>query len=78
MTTIKAHFDGKSIILDQAVNLPIDQPLTLHVDIPVIDTARIDDQLNALDDLLKLSTDESNSADWSRDSIYSGTLDDPR
>jgi len=26
MTTIKAHFDGKSIILDEPAELPVDQP----------------------------------------------------
>jgi hypothetical protein len=32
MTTFKAHFDGKTFVPDEPVNLPIDQPLTLHVD----------------------------------------------
>ncbi len=78
MTTIRAHFDGKTIIPDQAVSLPIDQPLTLHVEVPAPTTAHVDQQLKALDELLQLSAADTASADWSRDSIYSGTLDDPR
>jgi hypothetical protein len=30
--TIKAHYDGKSIIPDEPVNLPINRPLTLQVE----------------------------------------------
>ena len=29
--TIKAHFDGKTIIPDEPVDLPVNQPLTLNV-----------------------------------------------
>jgi hypothetical protein len=32
MTTIRAHFDGLTIVPDEPVNLPINQPLTLHID----------------------------------------------
>jgi hypothetical protein len=32
MTMIKAHFDGKAIIPDEPVELPVNQPLTIHVD----------------------------------------------
>ncbi len=32
MTTIKAHFDGKAIIPDEPLHLPVDLPLTVHVD----------------------------------------------
>ena len=30
--TIRAHFDGKVIVPDEAVALPRDTPLTVHVD----------------------------------------------
>ena len=29
--TIKAHFDGRVIVPDESVNLPVDQPLVLEV-----------------------------------------------
>jgi hypothetical protein len=32
--TIRAHFDGKVIILDEPVELPVDQPLELEVHLP--------------------------------------------
>jgi len=35
MTTIKAHFDGMSIIPDEPVELPLNEPLTVHVDASV-------------------------------------------
>jgi len=34
MTTIKAHFDGKTFVPDEPVNMPIDQPVTLHIETP--------------------------------------------
>jgi hypothetical protein len=30
--TIKAHFDGKTLVLDEPVDLPINQPLTVTID----------------------------------------------
>lgn len=31
---VKAHFDGKSIILDEPVDLPVNEPLELEFRIP--------------------------------------------
>jgi hypothetical protein len=31
--SIKAHFDGKAIVPDEPVNLPINQPLRIEVDV---------------------------------------------
>ena len=36
MTAFKAHFDGKSIIPDEPVQLPVNQPLRIHVDSHVL------------------------------------------
>ncbi len=33
MTTIQAHFDGKTIVPDQPVKLPVGQALTIHVEV---------------------------------------------
>ena len=33
MTMIRAHFDGTTIVPDEPVELPINQPLTLHVEV---------------------------------------------
>jgi hypothetical protein len=79
MTTFKAHFDGKIIIPDEQVNLPINQPLQMSAtSIPTPDAKQIAEQLKEFEELLQLSDHANGSADWSRDSIYSGTLDDPR
>lgn len=31
--TIKAHFDGKVIVPDEPVQLPVGQPITVHVEV---------------------------------------------
>jgi len=31
VTTLKAHFDGKVLVPDEAVNLPLNCPLELHI-----------------------------------------------
>ena len=54
MTTIKAHFDGKALVLDEPVHLPTDVPLILHVDIPLTtinqDVEARPERQNALDE----------------------------
>jgi hypothetical protein len=37
--TIRAHFDGKVIVPDEAVTLPRDTPLTVRVETPNLSTA---------------------------------------
>jgi len=32
MTTIRAHFDGRVLVPDEAVNLPLNEPLTVQVE----------------------------------------------
>jgi hypothetical protein len=80
MTTIKAHFDGRAIIPDEPANLPINQPLTVHVDTVITGAAQKSDA--AFEEALRLMDQEaltSNSpVDDSRESIDSGTIDDPR
>jgi hypothetical protein len=78
MTTIRAHFDGKTFVPDEAVNLPVGAPLTLYVERRADGDLQAEAQLKALDELLDLSGVGPGNADWSRESIYSGTLDDPR
>ena len=81
MTTIKAHFDGSVFVPDEPVALEKDQRVTLHVDAPAsTDHSRAPEELLKQLDKLAEMAKESNApeADWSRDSIYSGNLDDPR
>jgi len=80
MTTIKAHFDGKTFVPDEPVHMPAHMPVTLHVDVADTDqAANAESQLKALDELEMLSESSATPiADWSRESIYTGTLDDPR
>jgi hypothetical protein len=33
--TIKGHFDGRVIVLDEPADLPVNRPLTMHVEEPV-------------------------------------------
>ena len=37
--TIRAHFDGRVIVPDEAVSLPRDTPLTVHVETPKVNAA---------------------------------------
>ena len=83
MTTIQAHFDGKVFIPDGPVPLRKNQSVTLHVntlgDKP--SAAEVKRRLKAFAELKKLANKKGSgnpNVDWSRDSIYSGTLDDPR
>ncbi len=32
MTTFKAHFDGRTLVPEERVDLPLNQTLTIHVD----------------------------------------------
>jgi hypothetical protein len=80
MTTIRAHFDGKSFVPDEPVTLPANAAVTLHVETSEsANSPVVEERLKALAELKKMA-EEANApqADWSRDSIYSGTLDDPR
>ena len=80
--TIKAHFDGKTFIPDEPVDFPPNIAVTLQVgsasgEPPL--TTEMEQRLQALDELERMAADaDAPEADWSRDSIYSGTLDDPR
>lgn len=80
--TIKAHFDGKTFVPDEPVHFPANFAVTLKVDPAVSEPqwpAEIEQRLKALDDLEKMALEaDSPAADWSRESIYSGTVDDPR
>ena len=80
MTTISARFDGKVLIPDGPVPFRVNESITLHVD-DKPSAAEVERRLKAFEELLKLSAKKEEGippADCSRDSIYSGTLDDPR
>lgn len=51
MVAVKAHFDGKVIVLDEAVDLPKDQPLI--VQIRLAKTTKKRKKISALDWLAK-------------------------
>ena len=85
---ISARFDGKAFIPDGPVPFRKNQSVTLHVDAkrskPLSDkpsAAEVKRRKKAFAELLKLSAKKEEGippADCSRDSIYSGTLDDTR
>jgi len=39
-TTISAHFDGSVIVPDESLQLPVGQPLTVHIELPESATPR--------------------------------------
>ncbi|HUO09610.1 MAG TPA: hypothetical protein VM008_14970 [Phycisphaerae bacterium] len=80
MTTIKAHFDGKVLVPHEPVNVPINQEILLQLDGSTEpQVVRTKQELLAL--FAEMDGDVVNpnhTVDYSRDSIYGGTLDDPR
>ena len=80
MTTIKAHFDGKAFIPDQPVDFPINHPATILLEQPVGSPVPLSDEEfeRALAEMNRDLVSADHLVDWSRDSIYSGTIDDTR
>lgn len=80
MTIIKAHFDGKVLVPHEALNLPLNQEIVLQLDDqtdPRI--VRTEAELHALfAEMDRDVVDLHHNVDYSRDSIYNGTPDDPR
>ena len=77
--TIKAHFDGRVLIPSQPLDLPINEEVTLQVELTAPEVVRNEKEL--LDPFAEMDEDSVNTGhfvDYSRDSIYSGTIDDPR
>jgi len=84
MTMIRAHFDGRGFIPDGPVPFRVNQAVTLHVDAAQDQppsAEEVERGLQGLAELKKLADKKgcgNPNVDWSRESIYSGTLDDPR
>ena len=78
MMTIRVHFDGKVFVPDEPVNIPINQSATVQIE--TLPSARLTDEQfeQLLSDMDRDALAVNHPADWSRDSIYSGTLDDTR
>jgi len=49
--TITAHFDGKVIVPDEPVQLPVGERLQIHIDLPEVPSARFADLLHFAADL---------------------------
>ena len=78
--TIKAHFDGKTFVPDEPVNYPANFAVTLQVE-PASELRVVSTEKELLELFAEMDEDSVNTGhfvDFSRDSIYSGTLDDPR
>lgn len=50
-TTISAHFDGRVIVPDEALQLPVGQPLRVHIELPEPPTPRFAEFLTLEADL---------------------------
>jgi hypothetical protein len=79
MTTIRAHFDGKTFVPDEPVQVPINQRVTVTVETPApIPPLSEEEFSKLLEDMDRDAVITNHPVDDSRDSIYSGTIDDPR
>ncbi len=78
MTMIRAHFDGKVFVPDEPVNIPINQAATVQVETPLPQHLTDQQFEQLLSEMDRDAVEVNHPVDWSRDSIYSGTLDDTR
>jgi len=81
MTTIRAHYDGKSFVPDEPVDIPADERVILHFESssPPGGTPQTREEIIRLfEEMERLAVVTDHPVDDSRDSIYSGTIDDPR
>jgi len=82
VTSIRAHFDGKAFIPDEPVTLPPQQQVYLQYE-PVRrgetpDDRQVRERLEMLELIARKAAEhDAPDADFSRDSIYPGELDDP-
>ena len=77
--TIKAHFDGKVLIPDNPLDLSLNQEVTLPLEPSAPQGVNTETELVEL--FAEMDADSVNTGrfvDYSRDSIYGGTIDDPR
>lgn len=77
--TIKARFDGKAFVPDD----PVDLPIGTAVQVYVLDTTphrqmSIEELERFLAEMDEDAVECDHFVDWSRESIYGGTLDEPR
>jgi hypothetical protein len=49
--TISAHFDGKVLVPDEPVQLPVGEPLRVHVELPASTNGKFADLLDLAADL---------------------------
>jgi hypothetical protein len=61
--SIAAHFDGRFIVPDEPVELPVDQPLRVHVEVTESAPARFADLLQFASDLPDAPSDLSTEHD---------------
>ena len=54
---INAHFDGRVIVPDEPVQLPIGQPLRIHLEVPQAEPGRFADLLQFAAELPDAPTD---------------------
>jgi hypothetical protein len=65
--SIKAHFDGKTIVPDEPVNLPVNQPLRVKVEVTGEQSGTAGDLANSeLFGLWKDRTDIGDSVEFAR------------
>jgi hypothetical protein len=62
-TTVSAHFDGRVIVPDQSLQLPVGQPLTVHIELPESATQRFAEFLTLAADLPDAAADMATQHD---------------
>ena len=77
--TIKAHFDGSVLIPNQPLDLPLNQEVTIQLELSTPQVVRTEkEMLELFTEMDEDSVNTGHFVDFSRDSIYGGTIDDPR
>ena len=85
-TTIRARFNGKVFVPHGHVDLPVDEEVTIHRDLPPSPSLSPPAQQGArpkrdwqafFEEMDKHSIHAGNSIDYSRESCYDDTIHDP-
>lgn len=69
---LRAHFDGRVIVPDEPLDLPVNEPLTVHIDVPIPTHNDTGSKLAALNRIASRAVSGVNlpAQALSRESIY--------
>lgn len=68
---VRAHFDGQVLVPEERPDLPVNQPLTVHIEVPMSAANDVSAKLAALDRIVARAVNANLPAEaLSRETIY--------